>query len=119
MTLGLVWCAVSAARLEGQQLQTGTWTGTVVDPGGEPIGVSFDVHSAGDTTAISMIIPEGPTFAMSEIHFDQTKLVFTWDAGVKIVCTLDPATEGSYSGSCIDESGNSGTMTMVPPKKAG
>jgi hypothetical protein len=111
--------AASAARLQAQQLQGGTWTGTVIDPGGETINVSFDVHQAGDTTTISMMIPDGPTITMSGIHFDQSKLVFTWEAGAKIVCTLDPAAEGSYSGACVDDSGQSGTMTMVPPKKTG
>ncbi len=109
----------SVTRLEAQNLTPGTWTGSVVDPGGESVDVSYVVGMSGDTTQITMTAPEGHVAAFTNIHFEGTKLVFSWEAGVKIDCILDPAEGGAYSGSCTDTSGASGRMTMVPPKSDG
>jgi hypothetical protein len=109
----------STSRLNAQKLEPGTWTGTVVDPGGESVDVTFIVMMAGDTIQITMSAGEEHTMAFSNVHFDDGKLLFTWEPGIRIDCVLNPADAGGYAGTCTDTSGESGQMTMVPPKKEG
>jgi hypothetical protein len=119
--LGLVLATTltlaSAAR--AQTLAAGTWTGSIVDPGGDEAPVTYEVSTTGDSLHISMTVavPDGPpAFVFSNIHFDQGKLLFTWSANIDINCSLDPADGGSYSGTCTDSEGKSGQIKMIPPK---
>lgn len=119
--LGLSAVALLALStgLRAQTLHPGTWSGSVTDPGGEEAPVTYEVTVTGDTLHISMTVavPDGPpAFAFSNVHFEQGKLLFTWNANVDINCSLDPAEGGSYAGSCTDSEGKSGQMKMVPPK---
>lgn len=109
----------STARLNAQKLEPGTWTGTIVDPGGESADVTYLVAISGDTIQVTMSAPEGHTFSFSKVRFEEGKLLFSWEANTNIDCILNPAESGSYSGTCTDSSGASGQMTMVPPKKDG
>jgi hypothetical protein len=105
--------------LRAQTLAPGTWTGSVTDPGGDEAPVTYAVSVTGDTLHISMTVavPDGPpAFPFTNVHFDQGKLLFTWNANVDINCSLDPAEGGGYAGSCTDSEGKSGQMKMVPPK---
>lgn len=111
----------SAARLNAQKLEPGTWTGTSTDPSGQTQNVTFVVATTADSTNVSIVLPDGPTLAFSEVHFEQGKLVF-WvgmDEGRRISCSLDPAEGGGYGGECTDSEGQHGRLTMVPPKKDG
>jgi hypothetical protein len=119
--LGLVLATMftlgSAAR--AQTLAAGTWTGSIVDPGGDEAPVTYEVSVSGDTLHISMTVavPDGPpAFAFSNVHFDQGKLLFTWSANIDINCSLDPADGGGYAGTCTDSEGKSGQIKMIPPK---
>lgn len=118
--LGLVLATMftlgSAAR--AQTLAAGTWTGSVTDPGGDEAPVTYEITQAGDTLHINMTVqvPDGPSFAFTNVRFDQGKLLFTWSANIDINCSLDPADGGTYAGTCTDSEGNSGQMKMIPPK---
>jgi hypothetical protein len=113
--LTLVASLALSSGLRAQTLAPGTWTGSVIDPGGEEAAVTYEINMTGDTLHINLVIPEGPSFAFSNIHFDQGKLVFTWNANVDINCSLDPAEGGGYAGTCTDSEGKSGQMKMIPP----
>ena len=120
--LGLValLAAGSLTTLHAQTLESGKWTGTVVDPGGQSHEVSFDVQTVGDSLKISMTGgPESSTFAFRDIRFDNGKLLFTWEPGSPVNCVLEPVPTGGFSGPCTDEEGEGGVMTLVPPKKEG
>ena len=117
--LAAVLLLTLGSGLFGQTLKPGTWSGAVTDPEGEEAAVTYEVTLSGDTIGINMtvVIPDAPPpFVFSNVHFDQGKLLFTWVAGVDINCTLDPAADGSYAGTCTDTEGKSGRMTMSPPK---
>ncbi|MEO8200029.1 MAG: hypothetical protein ABI679_05850 [Gemmatimonadota bacterium] len=111
--------AGSITRLNAQKLETGTWTGTLTDPGGDVIDVTYAVALSGDTLQITMSAAEGLSAAFSNIRFEEGKMVFSWEANTKIDCTLSPAEGGGYAGACTDSNGGRGQMTMVPPKKDG
>jgi hypothetical protein len=116
--LTLVTLLTLSTGLRAQTLAPGTWTGSVTDPGGDEAPVKYEVTVAGDTLHINMTVdvPDGPpAFAFSNVHFDQGKLVFTWNANVDINCSLDPVDGGGYAGTCTDSEGKSGQMKMIPP----
>jgi hypothetical protein len=112
---------VTPFTLQAQKLEAGTWTGTSTDPMGQTQNVTYTVSTTGDTLRISIGIPDGPTLAFSDVHFEQGKLMF-WvgmDESRRITCALDPADGGGYAGECSDTEGQHGQLTMVPPKKDG
>lgn len=117
LSLGLVLALSSG--LCAQTLAPGTWSGSVTDPGGDEAAVTYEVSVTGDTLHINMtvVVPDGPpAFPFTNIHFDQGKLLFTWNANVDINCSLDPVEGGGYAGTCTDTEGKSGQMRMIPPK---
>ncbi|MEO8294739.1 MAG: hypothetical protein ABI613_04415 [Gemmatimonadota bacterium] len=107
----------SVTRLNAQKLESGTWTGAIVDPGGESVDVTYLVLTAGDTLKISLAAPEGHSAEFTNIRFEGGNLLFSWEPGIQIDCVLMPGEAGSFSGACTDASGESGHMTMAPPKK--
>ena len=46
--------------LQAQDLQTGTWTGTVTPPNGEVFEITYDVENVNDTLTVTMNSPIGP-----------------------------------------------------------
>ena len=102
--------------LQAQKLAPGTWTGKGVDPGGEEFPITFDVQTTGDSISIAMVGPDGERMDLSNIHFEDGKLLFRWEPGVVVNCTLSPVEGGGYSGPCTDESGGTGIITMTPPQ---
>jgi hypothetical protein len=116
--LGLLLALVVASTtgLQAQKLASGTWTGKGVDPGGEEFPITFEVQTTGDSISIAMVGPDGERMALTEIHFEEGKLLFTWEPGVVVKCTLSPVDGGGYSGPCTDDSGGTGIITMTPPQ---
>jgi hypothetical protein len=116
LALGVVLTGVSASGLAAQKLEVGAWTGTGVGPSGEAADVSFDVRMNGDTLMIDLNGPDGQSMPLTDIRFEEGKLLFTWEPGVVVKCVLSPVEGGGYDGPCTDENGGSGRLTMVPPK---
>ena len=115
---GLLLALVVAATtgLQAQKLAPGTWTGKGVDPGGEEFPITFEVQATGDSVSMAMIGPDGERMDLTEIHFEDGKLLFKWSPGPVISCALSPVEGGGYSGPCTDESGGTGVITMTPPQ---
>ena len=111
----LVFLVSATTGLEAQKLAPGTWTGKGVDPGGEEFPLSFDVQTSGDSLAITLIGPDGERMELSDIRFDEGKLLFRWAVGIAIDCVLSPVEGGGFSGPCTDENGGTGALTMTPP----
>lgn len=44
-------------------------------------------------------------------------LHFNWNPGVDLICVLEDQQDGSYTGECVDPSGEAGVLTMVPPEE--
>lgn len=114
--LAALFALNTGLHAQSPTLAPGTWTGSIVDPGGEEASVTYEVSVTGDTLRIELKVPEGPSFSFSNIRFEGGSLLFTWLANISIECKLDAAEAGSYSGTCTDSSGESGHMTMVPPR---
>ena len=117
--LGLLLAVLAgpATGLAAQSLTPGTWTGKVVDPGGDEIPIDFEVQTIGDSIAIAMIGPDGEKSPFTQVRFEEGKLLFRWEPGVVVNCILSPVDGGGFSGPCTDESGGTGNITMTPPPK--
>ena len=103
--------------LQAQDLVSGKWTGTVVDPDGEVFNVTYDIETANDTLTVMMNSPMGP-FPLRNINVDGDHITFTWSTRVaNLKCDVERQEDGSYTGDCVLDNGASGQLLMVPPKK--
>jgi hypothetical protein len=116
--LGLLLALVLATTtgLQAQKLTPGTWTGKGVDPGGEEFPFTVEVENAGDSLSMALIGPDGERLPLTNIRFNEGKLLFQWEPGVVVNCELSPIDGGAYSGPCSDESGGTGQITITPPQ---
>jgi hypothetical protein len=108
---------VGIAPLQAQALTPGTWTGTMSNPVGGSVDVTFDVGGTEAAPTISMsvsLLPE--PIAFNDIRFDGPTMTFWWEPGVRVDCRLTRDATGGYAGTCSDGSGSGdGRITMVPP----
>ena len=103
------------ASLAAQKLTAGTWTGTIAPPNEGTHEATFDVRVSGDTTKITLKAV-GRAIEASDIKVEATRLLFTFDAGTTVTCTLMLREDKSYSGDCLDSQGGKGVIVMRPPK---
>ena len=110
--------AAPAAPAAAGKLEIGKWTGNVDAPGAGLIPLTFDVTAAGDTMKINMTIEGMGVFPFTAVKLEGTKLSFGFVVeSSDVTCKLEKKEDGSFAGPCVDQSGQGGPMTMVPPKK--
>ena len=116
--LGLLLALTVATTtgVEAQKLASGTWTGKGVDPGGGEFPFTVEVQNTGDSLSMALIGPDGERLELTNIRFNEGKLLFQWEPGVVVNCELSPVEGGGYSGPCSDESGGTGQITITPPQ---
>ena len=115
--LGLLLALLAGpiAGLQALSMASGTWSGKGVDPGREEFPITFEVKAVGDSLSITMLGPDGERMELSQIRFEEGKLLFRWSPGIVIDCVLSPVEGGGFSGPCTDDSGGTGIITMTPP----
>jgi hypothetical protein len=107
---------VMPASLAAQKLTPGTWTGTISPPDQDALAASFVVRMAGDTTKLTLMAG-GMEVQASDVKVELTRLLFSWAPGdATVKCTLLLRDDKSYSGDCVDDKGEKGTIVMKPPK---
>jgi len=99
-----------------QSIKVGTWTGTMTPPNGETSDVKYEVEIIGDSLSITLISAAMGNFPLQDIQLEKGKLVFSWNPGLQIDCSLNLQNDGRYEGQCIDANEGKGKLTMVPPK---
>ena len=114
LLLGLI--VATSAGLQAQKLASGTWAGKGVDPGGEEFPFTMEVENSGDSLSMALIGPDGERLPLTNIRFNEGKLLFQWVPGIVVNCELSPVDGGGYSGPCRDESGATGEITITPPQ---
>ncbi len=110
LTLGVLGTTGAMA----QDLADGTWTGSMMPPGGDEAAVEYTVSHEDGQLAISLASPMGE-FPFSDIGFEDGALTFAWTPGPTIECALEPQEDGSFYGDCEDEDGGIGQLRMIPP----
>lgn len=100
-----------------QDLKAGTWTGYIVPPDGMQQDVTYEVTVEDDSLMIVMSHVEMGLIPFLKLtEDDDGGLVFEWNVGVQIFCSLTPKEDGSYVGSCADAGGVPGEVAMIPPE---
>ena len=107
----------SSPVTQAQQLESGTWFGLMMPPGGSDIAITLEVTSTSDSLGIRLIVGQQGSFDLNEIEYSEDKLTFTFSVGQLISCELKKKANGSFEGPCSDPSGEEGLIIMNPPKK--
>lgn len=112
---GAVLLALSWASSAGaQELEPGTWTGTLSPPGGEGVPVTFAVGLTDGALSIVMNNVQLGDMPFSDERLDGEELTFWWEPGTRVDCTLLRQGDRSFEGTCSAGNGD-GSITMVPP----
>ncbi len=114
VTLVAMWVA---APIGAQELERGTWTGSIALPGGSSLPVTYVI---GDTDgALSVVISNGRVggVVVRDGRFAGEGLRLWWEPGIRVDCSLLRKEDGSFVGVCSDGAGTTGegTLTMMPP----
>jgi hypothetical protein len=115
LLLGLLIPALCSA----QSIKPGKWTGSAVNPDGQPQQLTFDVNEAGDSLGIVIHAGLHGDFTVTNGHIGDKTITFSFKPGPEVHCTLMLEAAGSYAGDCVeaDSSGAKMGMRMVPPKE--
>lgn len=108
-----------ADTASAQQLDVGTWTGTVTHPNGRVENVTFDVTMKNDTLGIAANVDGGAQVVVfRDPKLDGATLTFSFPAPSPVQCTLTRRDDNAYEGPCrAPEATRGGVLLMVPPKK--
>ena len=109
-----------ATPVGAQELQRGTWTGTLTPPGGAGVPVTFEVGETAGVLSIVMNNPQLGDTAFNDERLDGRELTFWWEPGVRVNCALQRTAAGGFAGACTGEEGpgGAGRITMVPPAES-
>ena len=105
------------STLSAQSLTTGSWTGSATGPGGNPLALTFEVSTAGDSIAILIKTPDRGDYPVTNAKLAGETLTFTFQPGPTVDCKLIRQADGSYLGECAGEDAMRATMVMKPPAK--
>lgn len=103
-----------------QKLQPGTWTGTITPPDNPSVDATFEVAESGDSVTIMLNVigmGEMPPMPFSNIRVMEDRILFRFEPGTTVDCTLMLKEDGSYAGDCVDGNGETGVIVMKPPAK--
>jgi hypothetical protein len=114
VTLVAMWVA---APIGAQELERGTWTGSIALPGGSSLPVTYVIGDTDGALSVVMTNAQLGDVVFSDARFDGEELTFWWEPGIRVDCSLLRKEDGSFVGVCSDGAGTTGegTLTMMPP----
>lgn len=110
-----VLLSLSAAAGSAQEMESGTWTGTVVPPGGEGVPVTYRVGLVEGALTIVMNNDLLGDIPLHDARLDGAGLTFWWEPGTRVDCALQRQADRSFSGTCTAGNGE-GAISMMPPE---
>ncbi len=115
VTLLVMWVTIPVGA---QELEHGTWTGTLTPPPGGEVPVTFEVGGTDGALSIVMSAPlVEPPMVFNDVKLDGDELTFWWAPDIRLDCRLLRKEDGSFEGPCSDGSGpaGEGILKMLPP----
>ena len=115
VTLLVMWVTIPVGA---QELEQGTWTGTLTPPPGIEVPVTFEVGGTDGALSIVMTAPlVEPPMVFNDVKLDGDELTFWWAPDIRLDCRLLRKEDGSFEGPCSDGSGpaGEGILKMLPP----
>ena len=108
-----------ATPIGAQELERGTWTGTMTLPEGFAVPVTFEVGETDGALSIVMSNPQLGDTAFSDARLAGDELTFWWTPGIRVDCALRLTVDLSFEGTCSDGTGaaGEGILTMIPPAR--
>lgn len=118
--LGVLAFAVTllGTPVHAQEIEHGTWMGTMTPPGGQAIPVMFEVGETDGALSIVMKHETLPDMAFADERLEGDELTFWWEPGTRVDCALTRQGDGSFEGMCADDrgaDGGEGPIEMRPP----
>ena len=132
--IALVWAL--SAILQAQELQEGTWTGTLLRAprqGGnnpQPQRVSLEVKKIpdplwrwrpgrGEVLEVVLVVPQLRA-PVTDLEIGKTSLSFSYQRDdIQINCRLNHQPDGAYEGECVGEGDpRKFRLSLTPPKAA-
>ena len=114
-TLLVMWVTIPVGA---QELEQGTWTGTLTPPPGGEVPVTFEVGGTDGVLSIVMSAPMvEPPMVFNDVKLDGDELTFWWAPDIRLDCRLLRREDGIFEGPCSDGSGpaGDGILKMLPP----
>ena len=108
--------AGNSSIASAQELESGTWIGSVFLPDDQFIEVSYEVVSNTDSLSIDIAAPAFGKLPFSDIEISESAITFKFRPGPLVFCALERISDGSYEGTCAPEGEEEALMIMSPPK---
>ena len=115
-----------ASTLAAQDLKSGKWAITVIQPNGNTVNITLEVKRVPDPHVRWRIgTPELVTYSamrgqnllpLRDVRLEGEKFSFLAQGPVN-KCDLNLQKDGSYAGECVGENGQQRAITMRPPEK--
>ena len=116
LILILTLACFAAPALWAQTLKDGAWTGTAIDPQGQSFDLVYTVAHTDGAMSIMLEVPGQGSFPLNNVALQESALTFTIDTGGAMLrCMLMRQDSGGFEGECLDEDGDAGQVTMIPP----
>lgn len=106
----------NAQQQPAPKLEVGEWTGTVIDPSGNAVDVTYSISYAGDTLKIRIDAGQHGSFDTWDTKVEADKVSFKFRPGPEVLCVLNKK-EAAYSGTCTANDGSAASIDLAPPKK--
>jgi hypothetical protein len=114
---GAVFLVLPHQSSAQEDLVDGIWSGTMTQPADGPaLTLEYHVTHHDGRLEISIATPMG-RFPFSDVSLSGGALQFTWQPGPLIECQLESRHDGGYEGACVDGSGATGRLLMLPPNQ--
>jgi len=111
-----LFLAGNSSIASAQELESGTWTGSVFLPDGQLFDVTYEVVSDTDSLSIDIAAPAFGKLPFSDIEVTESELTFEFRPGPLVFCVLEWTSGGSYEGTCAPDGEEEAQMIMSPPK---
>ncbi|MFQ5689452.1 MAG: hypothetical protein ACE5HQ_04170 [Gemmatimonadota bacterium] len=119
--LPVLFAMAGLAACGGGALPSGTWSGVATPPDGRSIALGFEVSGSADSLSIVVLSPpegqdETARFPASEVRLRGDTLSFEWTPRMRARCKLARQKDRTWEGTCVDDFGMQGGLTMTPPE---
>jgi hypothetical protein len=120
LKLALAMLLGGGATADGQEKQSGTWTGRMSPPNLASAPATYDVEMVDEELSIQVHQPGG-VIPTEDAEFNGTTIKFVMvGPGMRLSCELNKMEDDTFGGDCENPASPAGSpkgrLTMVPPE---
>jgi hypothetical protein len=110
---------LTAASVGGQPSPVLTWSGSMHSNGAAPVHLRYRIPTTPSSLdGFVILVSDGTTphdVSATDVQFSGISVLFRATFASNARCKLDAVPARGYAGSCVLESGDTATLTLVPP----